>query len=93
MRNTSDIILGSRWKWRWELDDGTYILTGLIKLCPKCGTEMMNKGSGSYILSGAWICPRDSTEVSHNESENERVRAIIIDNAKRGLWKKESLNV
>lgn len=82
-----DTFDGLEWKWiwqksvnKWEEDFSNWKIDDLDPICPKCGMEMNLR---TYYSAD---CPRCDNYVSGIKPPH-KIRSIIIDNVKRGLYK------
>ncbi|MDR1091927.1 MAG: hypothetical protein LBL79_12705 [Prevotella sp.] len=79
---TSDTINGDKWVWKWS--EYSNHIDSLRMICPEDDTDMI---WAHYLDNGLFglECPRCKHRKSFSNDDVVRLRAIICDNAKKGL--------
>ncbi len=84
---TSDSIKGFSWEWKWKKNyEGKYEIEGLQPVCSECKTPLINAEGASFYLQ--LKCPRCNRKINYDSHVKDEVETLIIDNARKGYYKK-----
>lgn len=75
-------IKGIKWVWRWWKNNGLWDIKDIIAICPFDDTPLMTvyDGFSGYECE----CPRCGHMIKYSEVELQKIKMIIMDNARKG---------